>query len=59
MADIGTAEAARRLGSKYTRDKVAALCRTGKIEGATQDAPGKPWHIPESTISKILQDQQK
>lgn len=26
---------------------VARLCREGKIKGAEQDSPGKPWRIPE------------
>ena len=52
MATIGTKEAAERLGFKQAT--VSKMCREGKIEGAEQDRKGSPWHIPETTIEKIL-----
>lgn len=52
MATIGTKEAAERLGLKQAT--VAKMCREGKIDGAEQDSKGSPWHIPEATIDKML-----
>ena len=42
---MGTSEAARRWGTE--RDMVSIWCRKGLIEGAEQDAPRKPWRIPD------------
>lgn len=44
---MGTSEAAEKWGC--SRDKVSKLCREGKINGAEQDGPRKPWRIPENT----------
>lgn len=48
MSDMGTAEAAKKWNVK--RDTVSRWCRDGLIEGATQDKPGSPWHIPKDAI---------
>lgn len=52
MGDIGTKEAAKRLG--VTQSTVAKYCRSGLLAGATQDGKGSPWHIPEKALEKIL-----
>ena len=52
MADIGTKEAAKRLG--VTQETVAKWCREGKLVGATQDKKGSPWHITEKSIKDYL-----
>lgn len=45
MSDsMGTREAADRWG--YEQGTIAKWCREGKIEGADQDKPRSPWHIP-------------
>lgn len=45
MADsMGTKEASELWG--YKPSTISAWCRAGLISGATQDAPGSPWHIP-------------
>lgn len=44
---MGTSEAAEQWGC--SRDQVSKLCREGKISGAEQDGPGKPWRIPTNT----------
>ncbi len=44
---MGTSEAAEQWGC--SRDKISKACREHKIEGAEQDAPGKPWRIPADT----------
>ncbi|MBD5133312.1 MAG: helix-turn-helix domain-containing protein [Clostridiales bacterium] len=41
---MGTSEAGDKWGCH--RDKVSKACREGKVEGAEQDGPGKPWRIP-------------
>ena len=51
MADMGTKEAARKFG--VTQKTVEKWCREGKIEGATQDKKGSPWHIPKNATSPI------
>lgn len=43
---MGTKEASERWG--YSQGVIREWCKQGKIPGATQDAPGSPWHIPES-----------
>ena len=49
MADIGTKEAAKKWG--VSQVTVQKWCREGKIEGATQDKKGSPWHIPKDAKS--------
>lgn len=45
MSDsIGTKEFSEKYGCK--QGTVSQWCRKGLIEGANQDAPGSPWHIP-------------
>mgnify|MGYP000977987194 CR=1 FL=1 len=44
MEYVGTSFKAEEWEMK--RDYVSKLCREGKIEGAEQDGPGKPWRIP-------------
>lgn len=46
MADMGTKEASELWG--YTPATIQKWCRQGLIRGATQDAPGSPWHIPKT-----------
>ena len=46
MADIRTKEAAERWG--YSQSTIQKWCKQGLIKGATQDAPGSPWHIPQN-----------
>ena len=41
---MGTREASRLWG--YSASTISRWCREGNIEGASQDAPGSPWHIP-------------
>ena len=41
---LGTAAAAERWN--VSPSTVQRWCREGKIPGAVQDAPGRPWHIP-------------
>ena len=57
MATIGTKEAAKRL--ELSQATVAKMCREGKLEGAEQDSKGCPWHIPEKTIEKIMNNKNK
>ena len=40
----GTEAAAARFG--VSKSTVQRWCREGKIDGAVQDAPFHPWHIP-------------
>lgn len=45
MADtMGTSAAAEKWG--YPPRTISEWCRKGLIEGASQDGPRKPWHIP-------------
>ncbi len=44
MAEMGTKEAAKLWGVKQAT--VQKWCREGKIQNATQDGKGSPWHIP-------------
>jgi hypothetical protein len=44
---MGTNKAAELWGCKQAA--VSKLCREGKIKGAEQDAPGRPWRIPIDT----------
>lgn len=46
--DIGTYEASLKWG--VTQDTVRKWCRDGKIDGATQDVKGSPWHIPSNAL---------
>ena len=47
MADsMGTKEAAELWG--YSQATISKWCREGKIDDATHDAPGSPWHIPKT-----------
>ena len=41
---MGTKEAAEKWG--YKQSTISEWCRKGLVAGATQDAPGSPWHIP-------------
>ena len=48
MADsMGTNEASEIWG--WPQSSSSKWCREGLVEGATQDAPGSPWHIPKGT----------
>ena len=51
MADMGTREAAKKRG--VPQATVQRWCREKKIDGATQDKKGSPWHIPKDTASPI------
>ena len=45
MSDsIGTKEFSEKYG--VSQATVSKWCRENKIEGANQDAPRSPWHIP-------------
>lgn len=45
MSDsMGTKEAAALWG--YSQSTITKWCRDKLIDGADQDAPGSPWHIP-------------
>ena len=45
MSDtMGTKEASKLWG--YAASTISRWCREGVIKGASQDAPGSPWHIP-------------
>lgn len=41
---MGTSEAGKLWGRSQAA--VSKACREGKIQGAEQDGPGKPWRIP-------------
>lgn len=41
---MGTKEASEKWG--YAQATIRIWCKKGLVEGATQDAPGSPWHIP-------------
>lgn len=41
---MGTAEASKLWD--YPQSTISEWCRKGKIEGASQDKRGSPWHIP-------------
>lgn len=51
MADMGTKEASEKWG--VSQETVQRWCREGKIEGATQDKNGSPWHIPKNAKPPI------
>lgn len=45
MSDaVGTRQKAEEWG--YDQATISKWCREGLIEGANQDKPGSPWHIP-------------
>ena len=48
---VGTKEVADEL--RVLPSTVSKWCREGKVEGATQDAEGSPWHIPVETLLKM------
>ena len=52
MSDVGTREAAKRLG--VTQSTVAKYYRLGLFEGATQDGKRSPWHIPKKILEEFL-----
>jgi len=41
---MGTSEASDKWG--VPQASVSRACREGKVDGAEQDAKGKPWRIP-------------
>lgn len=41
---MGTSEASEKWGR--SQNTISKACREGKVEGAEQDGPGKPWRIP-------------
>ncbi len=51
MADMGTKEASKLWGVPQTT--IQKWCRNGKIDGATQDKKGSPWHIPKDAVPPI------
>ena len=57
MEYVGTAHAAEILG--VTMATVSRWCREGKIAGAEQDAPGKPWRISVAEIERLLEPRTK
>lgn len=46
MSYMGTRQASEKWG--YPVETIQKWCREKKIEGATQDRKGSPWHIPEN-----------
>lgn len=48
MSDMGTKGFAEKFGC--SQETVAKWCREKKIDGATQDKKGSPWHIPEDAV---------
>ena len=44
---MGTSRVAEIWGRSQAT--IAKLCREGKIKGAEQDGPGRPWRIPVDT----------
>lgn len=57
MADMGTKEAAEKFG--VSQKTVEKWCRDGKIEGATQDKKGSPWHIPKNAKRSEIKKEKK
>lgn len=57
MSDMGTKEASKKFG--VTQKTVEKWCREGKIEGATQDKKGSPWHIPKNAKKPELKKENK
>ena len=57
MADMGTKEAAKIFG--VTQKTIEKWCREGKIEGATQDKKGSPWHIPKNAKKPVNKKENK
>ena len=57
MADMGTKEAAKKWG--VTQETVQKWCREGKIEGATQDKKGSPWHIPKNAKIPVVRGEKQ
>lgn len=47
METMGTFAASEKWGVPQSR--ISRACREGKIKGAEQDAPGRPWRIPANT----------
>lgn len=45
MADTMGVSAAHEIWG-YAEATIRDWCKKGMVEGASQDAPGKPWHIP-------------
>lgn len=41
---MGTSEASEKWGRSQAT--ISKACRDGKVKGAEQDGPGKPWRIP-------------
>lgn len=44
MADMGTKKASELWG--YSQETIRKWCKSGLIEGVTQDKKGSSWHIP-------------
>ena len=57
MADMGTKDAAEQWG--VPQSLVQRWCREGKVEGATQDNKGSPWHIPKNAKSPKQKENKK
>lgn len=49
---MGTAEASKLWG--YPQNTISEWCRKGKIEGASQDKKGSPWHIPKNAKCPVI-----
>ncbi len=54
---MGTKEAAEKFG--VSQKTVEKWCRDGKIEGATQDKKGSPWHIPKNAKRSEIKKEKK
>ena len=44
---MGTSEAAEKRGRSQAT--ISKACREGKVKGAEENGPGKPWRIPANT----------
>ena len=51
---MGTSEAAEKWGRSQAT--ISKACREGKIIGAEQDGPGKPWRIPADTPNPFIKE---
>lgn len=54
---VGSFEAAKR--TNHSQAYITKLCREGKIKGAEQDAPGKPWRIPIDSLTNLIKGGKK
>lgn len=51
---MGTSEASEKWGRSQAT--ISKACREGKVIGAEQDGPGKPWRIPADTPNPFIKE---